>query len=144
MVKNKIFAKLGIISLVLSLFFVFVGQTKTGELNNLKEEKQKILNELVVSKEWTQAKQQIKEDASSALSNGAISLNEYNDLQKELNDKRNIEKYINDPRLDEVNQQIEAKEEDRKTCFIGSVAGLGAGITGFAAQIDLEKEEKYC
>ena len=43
MLKNKIFAKLGILSLVLSLILVFVGQTKTEELNKLKEEKQKIL-----------------------------------------------------------------------------------------------------
>lgn len=144
MLKNRIFAKLAVVSLMISLVLVICGKANINEIKVLKEEKESIVNEFVVSKEWTQAKQQMKEEASTALKEGSITVAQYNQLQKELNDKETIEKHIQDDRLDEINKQIEKREKNEKTCMVGSIAGLGAGIAGFAAQNSYDRsEERY-
>ena len=126
MIKTKIFAMLGLASLITSLVFVFVGKAKIEKGEKLEEEKTKITTQYNSSEEWKELKKSLLADAEKQYKEGKMSYEEYIKFWAELENKEKIAQYAQNVQMKQIDEDIEKNEKEQQTCM--GLAGAGGCI----------------
>ena len=88
-----------------------------------------------MSDEWGQTREEQLEKAAEAVDKGTISKAEYNRVVKNIDQPENIEKTMNDSRLDDTNEKLNKVEGALQFIKYGAAIGTGTAFGGLITQV---------